>query len=382
MPGESTLKRSHMINRSNRPADSIFENICGVETEVGLTHSRCVPRRDFLAKLAALGATSLIPDVAAFAQMQPAANPRRVDVHYHFSSPGFIAAITARKTGQRPLMEWTPAKAIEAMDKGGVATSIGSISEPGVWFGDNAAARVLARECNEYGARLMADYPGRFGQFAALPMPDVDGTLREIEYSLDTLKADGVCFMTSYQGKYLGDSSFAPVMDELNRRKAVVYTHPFRAECCINLLPNGDGMGITLVNDTTYTIASVLFSGTAARCPDIRFIWSHGGGTMPYITGRFSGGNRPDMAQKLPRGVMYEIQKFYYDTAQAVSPYTLAALTRLVPASHILFGTDYPFATAETDAKGLADFGLSPGDIRAIERGNSLELFPRLKTSA
>ena len=371
-----------MINRSNRPADSTFENICGVETEVGLAHSRCVPRRDVLAKLAALGATSLIPDVAAFAQMQPAANPRRVDVHYHFSSPGFIAAITARKTGQRPLMEWTPAKAIEAMDKGGVATSIGSISEPGVWFGDNAAARVLARECNEYGARLMSDYPGRFGQFAALPMPDVDGTLREIEYSLDTLKADGVCFMTSYQGKYLGDPSFAPVMDELNRRKAVVYTHPFRAECCINLLPNGDGMGITLVNDTTYTIASVLFSGTAARCPDIRFIWSHGGGTMPYITGRFSGGNRPDMAQKLPRGVMYEIQKFYYDTAQAVSPYTLAALTKLVPASHILFGTDYPFATAETAAKGLADFGLSPGDIRAIERGNSLELFPRLKTSA
>jgi 6-methylsalicylate decarboxylase len=212
-------------------------------------------------------------------------------------------------------------------------------------------------------------------------MPDVDASLREIEYSFDTLKADGICFMTSYAGKYLGDPAFAPVMDELNRRKAVVYTHPFRAECCINLLPDGAGLGITLVNDTTYTIASVLFSGTAARCPDIRFIWSHGGGTMPYITGRFSGGNRPDMAQKLPRGVMYELQKFYYDTAQAVSPYTLAALTRLVPTSHILFGTDYPFATAETDAKGLADFGLSAEDMRAIERDNSLELFPRLKSA-
>ena len=102
---------------------------------------------------------------------------------------------------------------------------------------------------------------------------------------------------------------------------------------------------------------------------------------MPYITGRFSGGNRPDMAQKLPRGVMYEIQKFYYDTAQAISPYTLAALTRLVPASHLLFGTDYPFATAETDAKGLTDFGLSLGDMRAIDRENSLKVFPRLKTS-
>lgn len=380
MSGKS-IARDHMIFGGRKPAYSTIENIYGVESEIGSKYSLSVPRREILAKLAALGATALISGATAFAQTSLAAKPHRIDVHYHFSSPGFIAAITARKTGQRPLMEWTPAKAIEAMDKGGVATSIASISEPGVWFGDSNEARVLARETNEYGARLMADYPGRFGLFASLPMPDIDATLREIEYSLDTLKADGVCFMTSYAGKYLGDPAFAPVMDELNRRKAVVYTHPCRAECCINLLPNGDGLGITLVNDTTYTIASVLFSGTAARCPDIRFIWSHGGGTMPYITGRFSGGNRPDMAQKLPRGVMYEIQKFYYDTAQAVSPYTLAALTRLVPASHLLFGTDYPFATAETDTKGLTDFGMSPGDLRAIERDNSLGLFPRLKTS-
>ena len=381
MSGKSILSDSGMIVGGCKHAGSGSQHICGDGLEIGLEHSLSVPRRDFLAKLAALGATSLIPGAAAFAQAQTAANPRRIDVHYHFSSPGFIQAITARKTGQRPLMEWTPAKAIEAMDKGGVATSMASISEPGVWFGDADEARKLARETNEYGARLMADYPGRFGLLASLPMPDVDATLREIEYSLDTLKADGVCFMTSYAGKYLGDPAFAPVMDELNRRKAVVYTHPFRAECCINLLPDGAGLGITLVNDTTYTIASVLFSGTAARCPDIRFIWSHGGGTMPYITGRFSGGNRPDMAQKLPRGVIYELQKFYYDTAQAVSPYTLAAFTKLVPMSHILFGTDYPFATAETDAKGLTDFGITGGDMRGIERDNALELFPRLKKS-
>jgi 6-methylsalicylate decarboxylase len=382
MSGKSFLRDDRLLFGGRKPASSGFEDIYGVKSEIGWGNALSVPRREFLGTLAALGATALMPGVAAFAQTPMAAKPHRIDVHYHFSSPGFIAAITSRKTGQRPLMEWTPAKAIEAMDRGGVATSMASISEPGVWFGDSNEARVLARETNEYGARLMADYPGRFGLFASLPMPDIDATLREIEYSLDTLKADGVCFMTSYQGKYLGDPAFAPVMDELNRRKAVVYTHPFRAECCINLLPNNEGLGITLVNDTTYTIASVLFSGTAARCSDIRFIWSHGGGTMPYITGRFNAGNRPDMAQKLPRGVMYEIQKFYYDAAQAVSPYTLAALTKLVPASHLLFGTDYPFATAETDAKGLTDFGLSAGDLRAIERDNSLELFPRLKTSA
>ena len=340
-----------------------------------------VGRREFLTGLAAAGATALVPDVLTGAQGRPAAPapPHRIDVHYHFSAPGFIAAIKARNTGQAALMNWTPAKALEDMDRDGVATSIVSTSEPNVWFGEDAPARALARECNEYGARLMADHPGRFGMFATLPLPDVDGTLREIEYAFDTLKADGACFMSSYQGNYLGDPSFAPVMDELNRRKAVCYTHPFRGESMVNLLPDGRALGITLATETTLTIASVLYSGTAARCPDVRFIWSHGGGTMPYITGRFNAGNAPDMKERLPKGVMYEIQKFYYDTAQAFNPYTLPTFTKVVPMSHILFGTDYPFAQAGTVAKGLADHGFTPPDLRAIERDNALELFPRLR---
>ena len=353
------------------------------EGQPGFSLGARLPRREFLAGLAALGTTALIPDVRLRGQSPSAASaaPRRIDVHYHFSSPGFIDAIKARNTGQRALMEWTPAKALEDMDKDGVATSIVSTSEPSVWFGDDNLARKLARECNDYGARLMSDHPGRFGMFATLPLPDVDGALREIEYALDTLKADGACFMTSYQRKYLGDPTFAPVMDELNRRKAVVYTHPARAECCVNLLPDGRALGITLATDTTVTIASVLFSGTAARCPDIRFIWSHGGGTMPYITGRFAGGNSPEMAQRLPKGVMYEIQKMYYDTAQAFNQYTLPTFTKVVPLSHMLFGTDYPFARAETVAKGLTDYLFKPADLGAIERNNALELFPRLKNA-
>src|SRR5262245_10070547 len=130
-----------------------------------------VGRREFLVGLAAAGATALVPDVLRAAQARPAAPApaHRIDVHYHFSSPGFIAAIKAHNTGQVPLMNWTPAKALEDMDRDGVATSIMSTSEPSVWFGDNAAARTLARECNEYGARLVADHPTRFGMFMTLP---------------------------------------------------------------------------------------------------------------------------------------------------------------------------------------------------------------------
>jgi 6-methylsalicylate decarboxylase len=332
-------------------------------------------RREFLAGLAAIGASTLVPDVLTEAQTRSATTPFRIDVHYHGNSPGFIAAIKAHNTGQTALMNWTPAKALEDMDRDGVATVIMSTSEPSVYFGDAAAARALARECNEYFARLVSDHPPRFGMFATLPLPDVEGTLREIEYAFGTLRADGACFMSSYEGKYLGDPAFAPVMDELNRRKAVCYTHPFRGGM-INMLPEGRALGITLSTETTLTIQSILYTNTATRCPDIRFIWSHGGGTAPYITSRLGAAVGPDGK---PNANLAALQKFYYDTAQAFNPYTLATFTKVVPMSHILFGTDYPFAQAATVAKGLADFGFKPADLRAIERDNALELFPRLK---
>jgi predicted TIM-barrel fold metal-dependent hydrolase len=338
-------------------------------------------RRDVLTGLAAVGMASLVPDILTAAQQRPAApaSPGRIDVHYHGNSPGFIAAIKAHNTGQTALMNWTPAKALEDMDRDGVATSIMSTSEPSVYFGDAAAARALARECNDYFATLVADRPTRFGMFATLPLPDVDGTLKEIEYAFDTLKADGVCFMSSYEGKYLGDPAFAPVMNELNRRKAVCYTHPFRGGM-INMLPEGRALGITLSTETTLTIQSILYTNTATRCPDIRFIWSHGGGTAPYITSRLGAAAGPDGK---PNANLAALQKFYYDTAQAFNPYTMPSFRKFVPTSQILFGTDFPLGggSAAIVAKGLKDNGgFTDAELRAVERDNALKLLPRLKT--
>jgi len=341
-----------------------------------------VARRKFLADLGALGAAALLPETLLRAQ-SPAVVPERryrIDVHNHFSAPGFIAAIASRKTNQRPLELWTPSKAVEDMDKSGVATSIVSTSEPSVWFGDNEAARKLARECNDYGARLVADHPGRFGMFSTVPLPDVDGCLREIEYSQDTLKADGVCMMTSYQGKYPGDPAFEPVMSELNRRKAVVFLHPVKADCCKDLQPELAPALIELGTDTSRAIASIIFDGTASRYPDIRFIFSHGGGTMPYLMTRFGAlATRPDIAQRLPNGLLHEVQKLYYDTANFYGPYPWPTMLKLVPVAHILFGTDFPFSSAGDVAKGLNEVGLKASDLHAIERENPLQLFPRFK---
>ena len=151
--------------------------------------------------------------------MAPSTQPFRIDVHHHHASPAFVAEIKARQTGQHALIEWSPARSLEEMDRASVRTAMTSVAPPGVWFGDNAAARALARESNEYAARIATDHPGRFGVFAALPLPDVEGSLAEIEYAFDVLKADGVGLMTSVNQQWLGDRAFAPVMDEFNRRK-------------------------------------------------------------------------------------------------------------------------------------------------------------------
>jgi predicted TIM-barrel fold metal-dependent hydrolase len=347
-----------------------------------LPYSSCAARRKFLFGLGALGAAALLPKAFLRAQAPTAiANrPYRIDTHHHFSAPGFIAAIAARKTNQQPLEQWTPSKSIEDMDKSGVATAMISTSEPSVWFGDNEAARKLARECNDYSARLMSDHPGRFGMFSTLPLPDVEGSLREIEYSQDTLKADGVCLMTSYQGKYPGNPAFEPVMNELNRRKAVVFLHPVKAECCKDLQPELAPALIELGTDTTRAIASLIFDGTTSRYPNIRFIFSHGGGTMPYLMTRFAAlAARPDIAKRLPNGLLYEVQKIFYDTASLYGPYPWPTLLKLVPVSQILFGTDFPFSSARDVAKGVSEAGLKSSELQAIERENALNLFPRLK---
>ena len=344
---------------------------------------RCdLPRRGFLSGLLALGASAALPGCASsggVAANSAAQVRNRIDTHHHLFSPAYVAELA--KVNQAPLIvqNWSVAKTLEDMDKAGVATSILSVTTPQVSFTDAANARRIARESNEWTAQLAKDNPGRFGSFAMLPMQDTDGALRELEYALDVLKADGIGLLTSYGDKWLGHTSFAPVMDELNRRKAVLYTHPTAANCCRNLQPDVNPTVIEFGTDTTRTITDIVFSGTAARCPDLRFIFSHAGGTLPFLTERLIKMPvlDPKLAARVPKGVLHELKRFYYDTAWAAHPMALASLMRLVDVSQVLFGSDYPYRTGEDNVKGLYEYGFSASDLRAIERGNALRLLPR-----
>jgi 6-methylsalicylate decarboxylase len=341
----------------------------------------CEPsRRGFLSGLLGLGAASAVSSCAVSGPNAISGKPERIDTHHHVFSPAYVAELA--KVNQAPpiVRNWSIAKTLDDMDKAGVATSIVSVTTPQVGFTDAANARRIARESNEWAARLNSDHPGRFGSFAMLPMQDADSALREIEYAMDTLKADGIGLLTSYEDKWLGHASFAPVMDELNRRKAILYTHPTAAACCRNLLPEVAPTVIEFGTDTTRTITDIVFSGTAARCPDLKFIFSHAGGTLPFLTERLVKMPilDPKLASRVPKGVMHELKRFYYDTAWAAHPGALASLTKLVDVSQILLGSDYPYRTGADNVQGLRDYGFSASDLKAIERGNAMRLIPRL----
>lgn len=310
-------------------------------------------------------------DAAKIASVS-AGQARRIDTHYHVAPPAWIEAMNRRNLMAQQWDGWSVAKAIEDMDRDGVARSIVSITLPGVWFGDAREARALARACNDYMAKLRADHPGRFGIFAAVPMPDIDGTLAEIAYALDELKADGIGFLTSYRDKWFGDPAFAPVMEELDRRGAIAYIHPTVADCCRGLTPNVHPMLIEYGADTTRAIAQTVFGGEAHRHPNLRLIFSHGGGAMPFVYQRFiSHARHPGT----PPDALAALRRFYYDTAAAAIAPPMLALRQVVPISQILFGTDYPYGPAGTVARQLRESGVFNADeIAAIEYGNAEKL--------
>jgi predicted TIM-barrel fold metal-dependent hydrolase len=342
-----------------------------------------VGRRRFLAGgvaalgLGASGTASGITDALAQAPASPATKTR-IDVHHHFLPEAHREALTRHKMGSP---KWSPQMSLDEMDKSGIATSVLSQVQPGTWYGDAAESRKLSRIINEYGATLVKDHPGRFGLFATISPPDADGSLKEIEYAFDTLHADGIGLLTSYDGKYLGEAAFAPVYQELNRRKAVIYVHPLAPDCCAKVVPGIPPGSIEYATDTTRTIAHLVFSGTAQKFPDIRWIFSHSGGTLPFLTQRFV---RQQMVQKLahlPNGPLPEFRKFYYELAQGNTAGQLAALFKMVSVSQAHYGTDFPYRDGGEINAGIADWGFNAADLRSIERGTAQALLPRLKSA-
>lgn len=311
----------------------------------------------------------------------------RIDVHHHQFNDRYRRALAEHSydnVGGIPAPAWNPGIALEQMGPNGIDAAILSISAPGVHFGNDAEARSLARHCNDWSAGACSDGAGRFGFFAVLPMPDVDGSIAEIGHAFDVLGADGIVLMSSHlDGTYLGDARFDPVMAELDRRGAVVFVHP--QVPTTGVAPNVQipvfAMDFTF--DTTRAAFNMVFNGTIERYPNIRFVLAHAGGTVPYLAWRFGLLWAPgsDLASRAPKGAMHYLRSFWYDTALSATPQALGSLLQLVGPDRILFGSDFPFAPepiTRASVAGIERSELLDDDARAaIERESALALFPR-----
>jgi predicted TIM-barrel fold metal-dependent hydrolase len=311
----------------------------------------------------------------------------KIDVHSHFLPSGYademIRAGVSMPDGMPGYPQWNPELALTTYDSFDIKTGILSISSPGVHYGDDLAAKRLARRVNEAGADLVRRFPSRFGLFASLPLPAIDASLEELAYALDVLGADGIELKTNAAGSYLGDPKFDPVFDELNRRKALVFVHPTSPSCSQCGLSHPRSV-IEFPFDTTRAVMNMIFSGTLARCPHLRIIVPHSGGALPMLARRIASyGARPQISREGSVDVMGLLRTLYYDTANAGSDQTLASTLQLVDPSHMVYGSDWPWATASAVATNISDIEkaslLTERERSAIYRENALALFPRLR---
>jgi predicted TIM-barrel fold metal-dependent hydrolase len=309
-------------------------------------------------------------------------------VHHHFYPTWLVDAWLKSPPASEPplpvpVRQWTLARTLEQLDMNNVATAMLSTSVRVVALGANAEeSRALVRRYNEEGGRLVQERPGRFGLFGILPLPDVDGSLKEIEYTLDVLKADGINLFTNYGDRWLGHPQFAPVLQELNRRGTVAYVHPVTPNCCGNTLSYVSAAVIEYPHDTTRAVLDLLFSGSFVRYRNIRWMFSHGGGTLPALAGRvrqLAQVEVRNLAEVAPDGIDAELKKLYFEVANAAWGPTLAGLLTYVPTSQILFGTDYPFVAVGQTLQELRKATIPIDQLLAIERGNAASLFPRLR---
>ena len=312
------------------------------------------------------------------------AAPRRVDVHFHLIPPFYREAVYA--AGRGPAIgkypDWTPQLALDLMDACSVEVALTSLAQPGVGFGDEASAQVLARRCNDYAAELVARWPTRFGAFGTVPMWSIKGALDEIAYALDVLEFDGVSLFASYGENFLGDARFDPVLAMLNERGAVVFVHPGLHRSSKGLALPWPAFIMEYLFDTTRAVVNLIFSRAIERFPRVRFILPHAGGLVPYFAWRLS--VSPMIDARLPQlsreQVYAGLKYFWYDNALSPGEQTFGTLDRVALPERIVFGTDFPFANPRVIAEMIKSYEsgfLSDARRAEIDRTNALALFPK-----
>lgn len=313
-----------------------------------------------------------------------------IDVHAHFVTPDYVEAARdaghLRPDGMTGWPEWSAAAHLDLMDGAGIRTSVLSVSSPGTHFGDDRAARPLSRRMNEFAADLMREHPGRFGHFAALPLPDVDGALIEAAHALDVLGSHGVAVETNQAGIYLGDDRFGPLWRELDTRRAVVFVHPTSPPCQEAVSLGRPRPMMEFLFDSARAAADLLFTGALGRYPGIQWVFTHGGGTLPLLADRMEL-FRTVFGMGVPGGptAQEELRRLWFDMAGTPFPHQIPALAGLVGHERLLYGSDYcwtpaPGAVAQIASVDAAEQPVG-GTWRGLTTRNAVRLLPALSAT-
>ncbi len=309
----------------------------------------------------------------------------RLDVHAHFVPEGYRQAALAAGHGQPDgmveLPAWTAEAHLELMDRLGIATALLSISSPGVWFGDAAAARALARQVNDEGGHLVGAHPGRFGLLASLPLPDVDASRAEIGHAIDDLGADGFVLLTNVDGTYLGDPALEPIFDELDRRHARVLLHPTSPVCWEHTSLGRPRPMLEFLFDTTRAVVNLVLNGTVARHPNVELIVPHAGAALPVIADRVAAFALVLADVDDQTRVLEDLARLHYDLAGFPVPRQLDAILALTTLEHLHYGSDFPFTpgfVVEMGADALDPVGQPPGSLVEALVANTRRLFPEV----
>ena len=297
----------------------------------------------------------------------------RIDVHHHVVPPQF------QSTTPMPVKVPSTEEQLGRLEEFGVAAAVTSIT-PRILDANPGHIRSVVRACNEFQATLIRDHPSRFGSFAALPLPDVDGALEEVAYALDVLKLDGIGLFSNQGGRYLGDPVFDEVFAELNRRQAVIFVHPAHCEAPEHTNLHAPDAIVEYVFDTTRAVVNLLYNGTLQRFPSVKMIFSHGAGAAPYLLTRITGMDNNPKAQV--NDCVETMRSLYYDTTSATMHGALRCIQELAGVSHVVWGTDMPFLHGDrlrSEIHHWDDYdGFDAPAKRAIEHDNTLRLLPSL----
>jgi len=307
-----------------------------------------------------------------------------VDVHAHFTTPGYITAAKAAGHRQADGMPesywpgWSRNRHLELMEEAGISRTLLSMSSPGVYFGDDAAARSLAREVNVFAAEVVREQPEAFGFFATLPSPAVDAALEEASFAIDELGAEGVILLSNSEGHYLGSARVDPVLAELNRRKTIVFVHPTSCIGHEELACGRPRPMIEFLFDTARTVIDLILGGAAERYPDIRFIIPHGAGVLPLLADRVQLFRMLESGASTEPTVSELLAGFWYELAGTTSPRQIQALRSIARQDRLVYGSDYPWTPSHVVTTALQEldhaFEASEPDWRGITTSNARTL--------